>query len=264
MPKKRPATTSLATKSFSAETLAKFEDASAGIPLRPLLRVFENAGLVPAADPGGVPGARKVEFRRHVAGVDQTDAMQVAKLGDALGAMVGEVATSKVDYLVRAAASDGFAFADGTFRPATTGESGGQTAASAVEPQTLIAVRDVRASSRWYSTLLRADSLPEHPHRDVYERISVAGRAILQLHVWDEEDHPNLTGPGDAPHGHGVVLWFRVNDFDAAVLRARELGAEIVEEPHVNPAPMHREMWLRDADGYVVVICSPDGEAASP
>jgi hypothetical protein len=31
--------------------------------------------------------------------------------------------------------------------------------------------------------------------------------------------------------------------------------------PHVNPAPQHREMWLRDPDGYVVVIASPDGEA---
>jgi hypothetical protein len=29
----------------------------------------------------------------------------------------------------------------------------------------------------------------------------------------------------------------------------------------VNPAPQQREMWLRDPDGYVVVITSPDGEA---
>ena len=31
--------------------------------------------------------------------------------------------------------------------------------------------------------------------------------------------------------------------------------------PRVNPAPQHREMWLRDPDGYVVVIASPGGEA---
>ncbi len=58
------------------------------------------------------------------------------------------------------------------------------------------------------------------------------------------------------------MLWFEVDDFDAAVERARSLHAEVIEEPYVNPAPAHREMWIRDPDGYVVVIASPDGEAA--
>jgi catechol 2,3-dioxygenase-like lactoylglutathione lyase family enzyme len=58
-------------------------------------------------------------------------------------------------------------------------------------------------------------------------------------------------------------LWFEVDDFDAALERARGLGAEIVLEPHFNPAPRHREIWLRDGDGYVVVIASPDGERES-
>lgn len=133
---------------------------------------------------------------------------------------------------------------------------------STVEAKPLIAVRDVRASSRWYAELLAADTLPEHPHRDVYERISSSGRMILQLHAWDEEGHPNLVDRTAAPPGHGVLLWFVLDDFDAAVKRARALRAEVVEEPHVNPAPRNREMWLRDPDGYVVVIASPDGEAA--
>jgi catechol 2,3-dioxygenase-like lactoylglutathione lyase family enzyme len=131
---------------------------------------------------------------------------------------------------------------------------------SAVEAQPLIAVRNVRESSRWYAELLGADALPEHSHRDVYDRISVSGQLLLQLHAWDEEDHPNLVNAGAAPPGHGVVLWFQVDDFDAAVQRARTLGAEIVKEPHINPNPQHREIWLRDADGYVVVVASPDGE----
>ena len=63
--------------------------------------------------------------------------------------------------------------------------------------------------------------------------------------------------------GHGVVLWFQVDDFDAVVERARRLGAEIIEEPHFNPAPQHREIWLRDPDGYVLVVASPDGESSS-
>lgn len=59
-----------------------------------------------------------------------------------------------------------------------------------------------------------------------------------------------------------MVLWFEVADFDAAVARARKLMAEVIEEPHVNPGPRHREIWLRDPDGYVLVIASADGEAA--
>jgi hypothetical protein len=129
-----------------------------------------------------------------------------------------------------------------------------------VESQTLSAVRDVRASSRWYSALLGADTLPDHSHRDVYDRISCGGRLVLQLHAWDVEDHPNLINADAAPLSHGVVLWFQLGDFDAAVERARGLKAEVIEEPHVNPAPQHKEMWLRDPDGYVVVVCGPDGD----
>jgi len=132
-----------------------------------------------------------------------------------------------------------------------------------IENQTLIAVRDVRTSSRWYGELLGADSLPDHSHRDFYDRISCCGRLVLQLHAWDVEDHPNLINAYAAPPAHGVVLWFQLDDFDAAVERARGLGAEVIEEQHVNPAPQHKEMWLRDSDGYVVVICSPDGDCGA-
>jgi len=32
-------------------------------------------------------------------------------------------------------------------------------------------------------------------------------------------------------------------------------------EEKVNPNAHHHELWLRDADGYVVVLASPDGSA---
>ncbi len=131
----------------------------------------------------------------------------------------------------------------------------------AVRAEPLIAVRNVRASARWYARLLGLESLPEHSHRDVYDRLFCAGDLLLQLHAWDEQEHPNLSSADAAPPGHGMLLWFEVDDFDAVVKRARELGAQVIEEPHVNPRPNHREMWLRDPDGYVVVIAGPDGEA---
>ena len=132
------------------------------------------------------------------------------------------------------------------------------------QAQPILAVKDVRASARWYAQILGSaepTGSPPSDHDHIYRRIYVGGELVLQLHAWDEEDHPNLVDPDRAPVGHGVLIWFEVGDFDAAVARARALGAEIVEEPHVNPAPQHREIWLRDPDGYVVVIASADGEA---
>jgi len=140
----------------------------------------------------------------------------------------------------------------------------GQLERATVRPQTLIAVRDVKASSAWYQTLLGAHvhgADPDHPHRLIYDRLMSGESLVLQLHAWDEEEHPNLMGADRAPHGHGVLLWFEVDDFDAAVERVRRLGARVILEPHVNPAPQHREIWIEDPDGYVVVLASPDGEA---
>jgi catechol 2,3-dioxygenase-like lactoylglutathione lyase family enzyme len=132
-----------------------------------------------------------------------------------------------------------------------------------VRAQPLIAVGDVRRSSRWYARLLgaeRTSDLMKSDHDDIYDRLLCGGSLVLQLHAWDEESHPNLIDADAAPPGHGVLLWFEVDDFDAAVRRARLLKAVVVREPHVNPAPAHREMWIKDPDGYVVVLSSPDGE----
>jgi catechol 2,3-dioxygenase-like lactoylglutathione lyase family enzyme len=132
-----------------------------------------------------------------------------------------------------------------------------------IRAQPLIAVRDVPASSRWYSQLLGAKNLPGSEHASVYDRILCEDSLILQLHAWGDEDHPNLVNADAAPPGHGVLLWFELSDFDAAIDRARSLRAHVIREPHVNPAARHREIWIRDPDGYVVVVASPDGETAS-
>jgi hypothetical protein len=110
------------SKVFSPATLGRFEDASASIPLRQLVGAFEGAGMRMGADPGGSAGARRVQFRRYVASVDQGNPQQLARLGAVLGALIDEVATSKQDFLVQAAESDGFRFADGVFRQAGKNE----------------------------------------------------------------------------------------------------------------------------------------------
>jgi len=129
--------------------------------------------------------------------------------------------------------------------------------------QPLICVRDVEASSRWYQRLLGCQSGHGGPE---YERLVSEGRLILQLHAWDVEHHHGPIGNSKLAHGNGVLLWFELDDFDAAVARAEHLQAQIILPRHRNPpdrdgGPNHWEIWLRDPDGYTVVLASPDGTA---
>src|SRR5262245_60540205 len=87
-------------------------------------------------------------------------------------------------------------------------------------PQPLIAVRDVAASKRFYTRLLLLAEQPPSDHDHLYRRLYAGDSLVMQLHAWDEEDHPNLVDRDRAPVGHGVLLWFEVDDFDAAVARA--------------------------------------------
>jgi hypothetical protein len=56
-----------------------------------------------------------------------------------------------------------------------------------------------------------------------------------------------------------VALWFEADDFDTVVSRIREAGAQIVTDVHINPNAGHHEIWIRDLDGYLVIIAEPPG-----
>jgi predicted enzyme related to lactoylglutathione lyase len=120
-----------------------------------------------------------------------------------------------------------------------------------VRPQPMIMVADVPAASRFYQAVLGATS--DHGGEE-YERLVVDGELVMQLHSSDVEHHHGPLGGRSPAAGNGVLLWFEVDDFDRAVARTRETGAEIVTDVHVNPNAGHREIWLRDHDGYLVVL----------
>ena len=126
-----------------------------------------------------------------------------------------------------------------------------------MRPQPLIAVQDVEASSRWYQRLLGCQS--GHGGKE-YERLLHNGELILQLHHWNAHEHPHMGDPQSKPYGNGALLWFQTSEFDDAVQRAHDLQAEILERPHINPSAQHRECWIRDLDGYVVVLASHHGD----
>src|SRR2546429_4600152 len=66
--------------------------------------------------------------------------------------------------------------------------------------------------------------------------------------------HPSLMNPDDGIPGNGLLLFFRVDDYSAALRRARALVPQLAEEPHVNPNTRTKEFSLRDPDGYYVTI----------
>ena len=60
--------------------------------------------------------------------------------------------------------------------------------------------------------------------------------------------------PDEASPGNGLLWFFRVDDFDMALKRARGLVPRFEEEPHVNQNTQTWEFSLRDPDGYYVTI----------
>ena len=118
---------------------------------------------------------------------------------------------------------------------------------------TIIAVRDVRASFKWYQSLFAMPS--SDPGHDYFGQIvDTDGTVLLCLHSWGEHEHPPLMSPDAATPGNGVLLFFRVDNYDACLRQALALVDRLAEEPHVNPNTRTREFSLRDPDGYYVTI----------
>ena len=118
---------------------------------------------------------------------------------------------------------------------------------------TIIGVLDVRRSFEWYQALFgQPTTLPAH---DYFGQILDSdGTVLLCLHKWGAHDHPSLMGPDNGAPGNGLLLFFRVDDFDLALQRARALVSRLEEEPHLNSNTRTKEFSLRDPDGYYVTI----------
>jgi catechol 2,3-dioxygenase-like lactoylglutathione lyase family enzyme len=122
---------------------------------------------------------------------------------------------------------------------------------------TIIGVANVLASFKWYQSLLGLPATT--PGHDYFGQIlDRDGTVLLCLHEWGAHDHPSLTSPDFAKPGNGLLLFFRVDDFDKALPRARALVNRWEEEPHMNQGTGTTEFSLRDLDGYYVTISSLD------
>ncbi len=122
---------------------------------------------------------------------------------------------------------------------------------------TIIGVADVAQSFKWYQSLLGLkETAPAHD--DFGQIVDSDGTVLLCLHAWGAHEHPPLASPDLATPGNGLLLFFRVDNFDVALQRARALDGQLEEEPHTNPSTGTAEFSLRDRDGYYVTISALD------
>lgn len=118
---------------------------------------------------------------------------------------------------------------------------------------TIIGVRDVTRSFAWYQSLFgQPATRPAHAYFG--QLVDSDGTVLLCLHEWGAHEHPSLASPDNGTPGNGLLLFFRVDDFDSALTRARTLAARFNEEPHRNSKTGTQEFSLRDPDGYYVTI----------
>ena len=120
---------------------------------------------------------------------------------------------------------------------------------------TIIGVKNVANSFRWYQKLL---ALPETVPAHTYfgQIVDIDGTVLLCFHEWGEHEHSSLSSPDLVKPGNGLLLFFRVDNFDASLANARSLVDRFEEEPNLNENTGTMEFSLRDPDGYYVTISS--------
>ena len=128
----------------------------------------------------------------------------------------------------------------------------------------MICVHDVAASSAWYQAALGLTSVHGGDEFDMLA--DAAGEVILQLHVWEAHEHA-LFGSPERPVGNGVAIWMETataTELDDVLARIAAAGATVADGPLFNPLGQHREVWLHDPDGHLVVVASPYGDVPVP
>lgn len=118
---------------------------------------------------------------------------------------------------------------------------------------TIIGVRDVAHSFKWYQSLF-GQPLTRSAHDEWGQLCDSDGTVLLCLHQWGAHGHPSLMSPEHGKPGNGLLLFFRVDDFSMALKRARALVTRLEEEPRLNPSTGTTEFALQDPDGYHVMI----------
>lgn len=101
-----------------------------------------------------------------------------------------------------------------------------------IKADSIIAVKDVEASSNWYQALLNCRG--SHGG-DTFEILADEDNSVLLcLHKWGEDEHPTMLDSTITP-GNGLILYFRTKNFKKIRDNAKNLAAHIEEDIHLNP-----------------------------
>ena len=116
--------------------------------------------------------------------------------------------------------------------------------------ETMLFVKDVEATSKWYQDVLGMRSGHGGPE---YEMLMDGDTLLLQLHQLDA-DHDHGVGLS-GPVGHGVLVYIHVPDAQEAYERAKALDVPILAELQYNPQAGMTEFTVRDPNGYAIGVC---------
>jgi hypothetical protein len=117
--------------------------------------------------------------------------------------------------------------------------------------ETIIAVKDVSKSSKWYQILLNLKS--NHGGENFEMLADKNGTVILCLHRWGEHDHPTMTNPNIVA-GNGLILYFRVPELERIWNNVVRMKFAIEQEPHLNINSGQQQFILKDLDDYYLII----------
>lgn len=120
-----------------------------------------------------------------------------------------------------------------------------------IKLDTIIAVKDVEASTRWYEEIFEFKKA--HGGKDFAVLITKNNEIILCLHKWGEHQHPSLTDQNIVA-GNGLLLYFRTDNLEAIRKNVEHVGCVIQEEIHLNPNSLKKEFSIKDPNGYSLTI----------
>jgi hypothetical protein len=78
--------------------------------------------------------------------------------------------------------------------------------------------------------VITSQEAAQNAHEDFGQIVDLDGTVLLCLHQWEAHGHFTLRSPEQAKPGNGLILFFRVDDFDATLTNARSLATQLAEE----------------------------------
>ncbi len=123
-----------------------------------------------------------------------------------------------------------------------------------MKSEIMLFVNNVEASSNWYQELLGATSA--HGGSEYEMLTDDSGVLLFQLHKLGGEEHGVNLQDNNSPRGAGVLCYVNVDDVEVIFEKAKQMGADIENEPTFIELAGHTEFILRDPDGYSLAIYS--------